>query len=285
MNHFTLKDLWIKNGKCLEDAGIENGMTEAEYFVAEAAKMSDSEFLLHASEICASESVSHLVNANVLRRLKGEPWQYILGHAPFRRLDLFVGPGCLIPRPETEFMLDYVLPRIPKGGTVCELGVGSGAISLAIATERPDTTVVGVEISPDALKWAELNLSALNIRNVCFLMGNLYGPLAENKQFDCIVANLPYIPDCQKQMLPVNVRDYEPELALFGGKDGTDLLVPAIYGARRYLHSDGFFCFETDTEHVGFLKEKADEVYPSVEILKDQYGKERFLTGCKSVRK
>ena len=117
---------------------------EAHFIVCEAAGIPDREFALHAHDALSFETEKK-AEAFFARRLANEPWQYIFGHAPFRDLELAVGPGCLIPRPETEYSVDLMLDGLPQGATVCELGVGSGAISLALASERPDLTVVGTE--------------------------------------------------------------------------------------------------------------------------------------------
>ena len=196
-------------------AGFDAADLEALYIVCEAAGFPEREFALHVHEQLASE-VRIRAESFLARRLENEPWQYIFGHAPFRDLELEVGPGCLIPRPETEYSIDLMLDGLPKGASVCELGVGSGAISLALASERPDLTVVGTELSPDALKWAERNLKKLGLTNVTFLQGDLFEPVA-GRGFDLVAANLPYIPEGDRNKLPANVRDYEPAEALFSG--------------------------------------------------------------------
>ena len=193
-------------------AGFEAADLEAHYIVCEAAGIPDREFALHAHEEATSE-VQGRAESFLMRRLANEPWQYIFGHAPFRSLELVVGPGCLIPRPETEYSIDLMLGDLPHGASVCELGAGSGAISLALASERPDLTVVGVELSPDALKWAELNLKKLALPNVTFLQGDLFAPVA-GRRFDLVAANLPYIPEGDREKLPPNVIGYEPGEAM-----------------------------------------------------------------------
>ena len=186
-------------------AGFEAADLEAHFIVCEATGIPDREFALHAHEMLTAK-VRTRAESFLARRLSNEPWQYIFGHAPFRELELAVGPGCLIPRPETEYSVGLMLDGLPYGASVCELGAGSGAISLALASERPDLTVVGVELSPDALKWAELNLKKLSLPNVTFLHGDLFAPVA-GRTFDLIAANLPYIPDGDRGKLPPNVRN------------------------------------------------------------------------------
>jgi len=256
--------------------GFEAADLEALYIVCEAAGIPDREFALHAHEQAPPAAVEQS-EIFLARRLENEPWQYIFGHAPFRDLELAVGPGCLIPRPETEYSIDLMLDGLPWGASVCELGVGSGAISLALASERPDLTVVGTELSPDALKWADRNLKTLGLPNVTFLRGNLFEPVA-GRRFDLIAANLPYIPEGDRDKLPPNVRSYEPAEALFGGADGLDVIARALEQAPAFLNPCGRVFFELDPCNAQRASVLAAKSLREPELLRDQYGSVRFLT-------
>ena len=260
-------------------AGFEAADLEAHFIVCEAAGIPDHEFALHAHEE-ASSRVQAQAESFLKRRLANEPWQYIFGHAPFRDLELAVGPGCLVPRPETEYSIDLMLDGLPHGASVCELGAGSGAISLALASERPDITVVGIELSPDALKWAELNLKRLALSNVTFLHGDLFAPVA-GRRFDLIAANLPYIPEGDRENLPPNVIGYEPAEALFGGADGLDIIARALEQAPSYLNPNGRIFFELDPCNADRAFELASKYLHAPALLHDQYGAVRFLTAKK----
>jgi release factor glutamine methyltransferase len=263
----------------LSQAGFEAADMEAHFIVCEAAGIPDREFALHAHGQIASD-LQKRAESFLARRLANEPWQYIFGHAPFRDLELAVGPGCLIPRPETEFSIDLMLDGLPRGASVCELGTGSGAISLALASERPDLTVVGIELSPNALEWAERNRKNLALPNVTFLHGDLFGPVA-GRTFDLIAANLPYIPDGDRESLPPNVREYEPEEALFGGADGLDVIARALEQAPAFLNPGGRIFFELDPCNADRALGLASKVLHDPALLKDQYGAVRFLTAKK----
>lgn len=179
------------------------------------------------------------------RRVEGEPLQYITGLAGFRRLELAVGPGVFVPRPESEVLVEHVLGRVPEGGTVVDLGTGSGAIALAIADERPDAKVLATEASREALEWAHINKEKLQL-NVDLLEGDLFAPLPEaiRGQVDVVVSNPPYIADDERSALPADVLDHEPHIALFSGSDGTTIIERIAPGASGWLRHGGWLLIE-----------------------------------------
>jgi len=179
------------------------------------------------------------------RRAAGEPLQYVTGVAGFRRLELAVGPGVFVPRPETEILVECVLRRLPEGGTAVDLGTGSGAIALAIADERPDATVLGTDSSRDALEWALLNKTKLD-STARFLEGDLFEPLPEDIRgtVDVVVSNPPYIADDERTALPRDVIDHEPHIALFSGRDGTSIIERIAPGAAEWLKPGGWLMIE-----------------------------------------
>lgn len=261
-------------------AGFESPDVEALYIVCEAVGIPDRMFALHARDAVPPRA-GKKANSFLYRRLANEPWQYIFGHAPFRNLELELGPGCLIPRPETEYSIDLMLKGLPQGADVCELGVGSGAISLALASERPDLNVTGVELSPDALRWAKKNLKKLALPNVKFLEGDLFTPVT-GRTFDLIVANLPYIPEGDREQLPPNVRDYEPAMALFSGPDGLAVIARAIVESPVHLRPRGRIFFELAPCNSQRALELASTVLANAKLVRDQYGEVRFLTAKQS---
>ena len=181
----------------------------------------------------------------VSRRISGEPLQYLTGIAGFRRLDIAVGPGVFVPRPETEVLVDHVLGRLPEGGTLVDLGTGSGAIALAIADERPDARVVATEASADAIRWAGVNRKRLSSR-VELLEGDLFEPLPDELRgnIDVVVSNPPYIADDERSALPSDVLDHEPHIALFSGTDGTTIIERIVEDATAWLRRGGWLMIE-----------------------------------------
>lgn len=272
-------DLRCRMTQVFRDHGFESPELEADFIAAEVLHLRGLELLLHDSESLSVPQITQAENF-LQRRLKHEPFQYIFGWTPFRELDLKVGPGVLIPRPETEFMLDFILKKLPSGAVVCELGIGSGAIALSLAFERPDLTLYGSEISAQAFQWAENNLRTLALPNVHFFQGSLYEPFPAEIRFDAVVANLPYIAEEERAGLPPNVRDYEPEQALFAPDHGYALMEQAIREAPARLsaaHAMLFFEIgETQGERLrSFVL--SQHFFTSAEILPDQYGVPRQL--------
>ena len=187
------------------------------------------------------------VRANTLagRRVGGEPLQYLTGIAGFRRLELAVGPGVFVPRPESEILVEHALGRLPESGIVVDVGTGSGAIALAIADERPDAKVYATEASREALEWAQVNKERLS-SSAEFVEGDLFAPLPEaiRGKVDVVVSNPPYIADNERTALPVDVVDHEPHIALFSGVDGTSIIERIAPGATEWLRPGGWLLIE-----------------------------------------
>jgi len=184
----------------------------------------------------------------VKRRCNHEPVQYLTGTAGFRNLDLAVGPGVLVPRPETEGLVEEVLKHIanlPGPVSVIDLGAGSGAMAISIATEAPNTHVIAVEKSMEAIEWLKQNVAFYD-ESIRIVQGDVSDVLAGVK-CDVVVANPPYVPDSQP--LPKDVANFEPAIALFGGSDGLELPQRFIIAAARLLKTGGLLAIEhTETQ-------------------------------------
>jgi len=180
----------------------------------------------------------------VARRAAGEPVAYLLGMRGFWHFDLAVTADTLIPRPETELLVALALARIPAGTTVrvADLGTGSGAIALAIASERPQARVVAVDISSDALEVARGNAAALGIDNVEFRHGDWLAPLA-GERFDLVASNPPYIADGDTHLAQGDLR-FEPRGALASGVDGLDAIRRIAADTPAHLCDGGWLLVE-----------------------------------------
>ncbi|MGD2064350.1 MAG: peptide chain release factor N(5)-glutamine methyltransferase [Nitrospirota bacterium] len=207
----------------------------------------------------------------VARRAAGEPLQYITGRAHFYGETFRVGPGVLIPRPETELLVAAALANLPAGAEVLDLGAGSGCIALSIARQRPDVRVVAVERSLAALRWARIN----DRRNVLDLRrGDLYGPVAAER-FACICANPPYVGE--REILPCDVRGFEPAEALFADDDGISAIREVLVGAPAHLALGGRLLMEIGAEQGEKVLDLATQVFQDVVIHSDYAGRDRLL--------
>jgi len=207
----------------------------------------------------------------VARRATGEPLQYITGRAHFYGEVFRVGPGCLIPRPETELLVEAALHTSPRGARVLDLGTGSGCIALTIARQRPDVRVVAVDHSPAALRWARRNDrdGLLDLRR-----GDLYQPVAGDR-FHGICANPPYVGE--RDILPSDVRGFEPAEALFAGSDGLAQIRRVIAGAPDHLMPGGRLLMELGAEQGEKVLDLAKQVFQDAVIHPDYAGHDRLL--------
>jgi release factor glutamine methyltransferase len=208
-----------------ERHGLASARLDAELLAARAFGRSRVELYIHFDQPLSDGELG-AYRAFVERRLAGEPVAYILGRKEFWSLDLEVGPAVLVPRPDTETIVEHALDFLGGLGDgrrrVADIGTGSGAIALALKHERPDDEVVAVDVSPDALAQARANAERLALP-VTFALGDLIAPLANGERFDLVVSNPPYIPTADLDGLPAEVRQ-EPRLALDGGDDGLELV-------------------------------------------------------------
>ena len=212
------------------------------------------------------------------RRLNNEPWQYIFERAYFRDLTLKVTPKVLIPRPETELLVDWVIDILPERGKVLDMGTGSGAIALSVATERADSQVTASDVSCEALAVARENASNIAPGKIRFIESDLFENLAEEK-FDLIAANLPYVTESEHLELSPEVKLFEPKLALTSGEDGLDLIRKTVEKSAEYLAPHGSIILEMSSDQTETVAELFCETlqYCAIEIKKDYTDRNRFV--------
>jgi release factor glutamine methyltransferase len=231
----------------LSAAGVPSPQADATWLLCHILETDRSELLTRitfAQDLAAEQLDAFLVA--LARREKREPLQHITGKAAFRSLELSVGPGVFIPRPETEQVVQYAidyLRQLPRPGVAIDLGTGSGAIAIAMAVEVPQTKVYAVELSQSAFDYAakniEANLAAVELRLGAMqeVVSDLVGGL------DVVISNPPYIPDSAIPIDP-EVRNFDPELALYGGEDGLDVIRDISGIAAALLRAGGLLVLE-----------------------------------------
>jgi release factor glutamine methyltransferase len=251
----------------LAAAGCETPRLDAELLLSFVLGVGRERLVIDAHAELDREALERFA-AVVARREAREPVAYILGRKAFRRIAVSVDRRVLIPRPETELLVDVAL-SVGREARVADVGTGSGAVALALKEERPDLSVVGVDVSADALEVARANAVALGL-DVEFVRADLLegvpGP------FDAVLANLPYV--AEGSGLPPEIELYEPPLALFGGPDGMDpvrRLLAMVEGVPLIALEVGL------AEAVAGLVSAAG--FPSVEILQDLAGHDRVVVG------
>jgi release factor glutamine methyltransferase len=205
-------------GEALSGCGI--AMSEARSLLCAASGLSRAALAAHPEEVL-SDPVVEAYREKLARRRDGEPMAYVLGEREFYGLRLCVTPDVLIPRPETELLVDFALECLPPGGSVLDLGTGSGAIALAVKQHRPDATVTGVERSALSLEVARRNANVLGL-DVEFVEGSWFNPLA-GRRFDLVLSNPPYIASGDVHLGQGDLR-FEPSAALVGGGDGLEAI-------------------------------------------------------------
>lgn len=234
--------------------------------------------LITQSERPLSAEEAHSLAALIRRRLAGEPIAYIVGQREFFGLPFIVTPAVLIPRPETELLVELALERLPQGGRVLDLGTGSGAIAVAIAHQRPDASVTALDASADALAVARKNAECNHVR-VQFLHSDWYAALADER-FDVIVSNPPYIEKNDPHLAQGDLR-FEPADALTDHADGLSDLRIIVAGAARHLAEGGWLLMEHGYDQAEAVRALLrSQGFADVQSWQDLAGIERVSGGC-----
>lgn len=280
----TYNDLYLSARNALKRSGVESYALEARILVACAADKTVSQ-LLRDLNLYTTPQVESIVTDYTARRLRGEPVAYITGVWEFYGLPLKVNPDVLIPRADTETVVDAVkelLVGYKMDARILDLCCGSGCISCAVGHELPATKLVAVDLSASALEVCRANvaMNRLSSRVICMQADATASPPLGIGTFDIIVSNPPYVKTSEIQTLDRSVRDYEPVWALDGGKDGLRFYKAIIKYWKSLLRPEGALVFE-----VG--ENQADEVcdmlmsagFASCSVRKDPRGVERVVTG------
>ncbi|SUZ62761.1 uncharacterized protein METZ01_LOCUS15615 [marine metagenome] len=278
---WTILRMILWSAEYLKNKGVETGRLDAEWLLAAALGVDRLQLYLKYDRPLSSEEREAF--KPLLRRRAGrEPLQYIIGRTGFRELELKTDPRVLIPRPETEVLVQEVLDWASAGAeSVWDMGTGAGAVALSLAAEGTWTRVVATDVSPEALSVAADNAERYDLGgHVEFREGSLFEPLEEGERFDVIVSNPPYIAEGEKGELQPEVRDWEPPEALFAGADGLDVIRQLVAGAPKHLLSGGLLALECGLGQAeGIAADvQATGAFGAVRIRADLTGRPRFVT-------
>jgi release factor glutamine methyltransferase len=259
----------------LAAAGCETPRLDAELLLGEVLGVGRERLVMDRAEVLA-ESVHERFRSLLARRQAREPVAYILGRRGFRHLTLVVDRRVLIPRPETELLVEVAL-SLPAGARVIDVGTGSGAVALAVADERPDLSVRGVDTDPGALAVARANAVRLDLE-----VGFARADLLDGEPSDAILANLPYVP--AGAVLAPEIARWEPAGALFAGEDGLDLIRRLIAAVGTLgAAAPALLALELGPEQAGEVGALvASAGFARVECLADLAGQDRVVVGRRS---
>jgi release factor glutamine methyltransferase len=266
-------------------AGSSAARLEAEVILAHLLK-TDRAGLFRATEGELGHKEAQAFGALVARRAEGEPVAYLLGEKEFWSLDFFVDDRVLIPRPETEVLVEEVLALCGSRGDSClrilEIGTGSGAVSVALATELPSARFWATDISAQALVVAKHNAERHAVaERITFLPGDLFAPVSG--RFHVIVSNPPYIPEDEFDALPCDVKKYEPPIALVAGEHGLRVQREMIREGHRFLEEGGWMFLEVGCGQAPAIEKllEADGHYRQIAFREDYGGEKRIARAVK----
>lgn len=273
----------------LEGKGDTHARLSAEWLLSAATGLSRVELYVHHDRPL-SLSERDTLRSGVRRRASGEPLQYVTGEVAFRHIVVQVEPGVLIPRPETEMLVEVGLEAVDRAleekgsARVLDLCTGSGIIALSLVHEREAVEAVATDISPSAISLAQRNAAALHLEDrVGFRCCDLAGDLSEEESgvFDLVISNPPYIPSDEVDGLDGEILGFEPRLALDGGADGLDIFRRIVPVAAGLLRSGGSFVCELHEDRLSEAAASMGECYHSIEVRKDLAGRDRIVHALK----
>ena len=282
---WTVLQLVLWSADYLAGKGVEHGRLDAEHLLAHALGKTrlqlylEFERPLKPGELAAYKPL-------LLRRARREPLQYVIGRAVFRDLDLAVDPRVLVPRPETEALVERVLEWAHgrEDLEAVDVGTGSGCVALALLSEGPFRRVVATDISREALAVAASNARTAGLADRLELRaGALWSPLGPDEGFDLVVSNPPYVADAERTGLQPEVRDWEPAVALFAGPSGLEVLEALAEGAGEWVRAGGLLALEVGLGQADAVAERIRRAGgfgpPSVGL--DLAGRRRIVTAVR----
>ena len=283
MPQMTVLEILNRTKVFFEKKGIPDARLDAEYIISHGLQMKSRMDIYLNFEKPLTEAELDVLRQMVARRANREPLQHIIGDTSFRGFIIKCDPRALIPRPETESLVDMAKEALKgiENPFIVEVGTGTAAISIACAKEIAGAKVLATDISEDALSLARENAEANGLgETLAFSKGDLLDAVTATDKIDCLIANLPYIPDGEKGKLQPEVDKFDPALALYGGPDGLTLVRKLLQQTEGKLSAGAPILLEIGSEQAEVLKNEAAN-YPWLEfsgIHKDYCGNVRFVS-------
>lgn len=280
----SLGKLLASAQQILGKAGIANAAQEARWLLASALEMKPHELTSQSEQPVRDERLARVLSV-VRRRESREPLQYILGSQEFCGLDFSVTPAVLIPRPETELLIQEALREggFEEGAVLVDIGTGSGCVAVTLATILSGMRIFALDCAHDALSVARGNAERHGVRDkITWLQGDLLSPLREYAvagAVDAIISNPPYIAEAEWAGLQPEVRDYEPQHALLAGPQGIEFHERLIHDSKEFLVPGGLLVMELGQRQAPLVRRMAEEAggYTGLQTVKDEAGIERVL--------
>jgi len=278
---YTIAEAMTDAANKLSAAGVDAPRLAAQVLMAHVLGMPRSRLLADSQSLLQPHQLDDYC-ALIARCAAGEPLAYVVGHTEFYTLDLLIDHRALIPRPETELLVEIALNKCQDSSIrpmkVVDVGTGAGCIVIALAVNLPSVHFMAIDNSAEALELARVNAQRQCVdSHIQFLCGDLLAPVAGS--VDGIVANLPYVTTNEWYNLPRNIRDYEPRAALDGGIDGLDLIRRLIAQAPRCINPDGWLLLEIGAAQGTAVSALAQQTFPQAEVKihRDYAGLERVV--------
>lgn len=283
----VINDLLALGVTILEELEYCNPLFESRLILSRILNV-DKSYIYTYGDKNVSKDIENRFIEIIKKRSTGYPMAYILNEKEFMGLDLYIEEGVLIPRPDTEILVEYVIDYIENNyrGTeinVLDVGIGSGAISLSIGNYCPNTRVYGMDIGYTPIKVSNINTEKLGLSNVSFHQGDLFHAIKDlglEEKCEIVISNPPYIPKDHIKTLQKDVVEYEPLLALDGGLDGLDFYRRITVEAKKYLVKGGLLIYEIGYDQGSALRNiMSEEGYKDIKIIKDLQGLDRVVLG------
>lgn len=273
---YPLLKLLQRSENFLKNKGISTPRLDAELLFADVLDCNRLDLYLMHDKVLNHHDMDRLRDV-IIRRGKREPLQHIIGHVSFYNVDLIVTPDVLIPRNETEELVEIVLKKVdnPKGKRILDVGTGSGAIGIAIAKALPDIDVVAIDIHENALKIAKKNAERNNIKNIKFLQSDWFSNVSGT--FDIIVSNPPYLTQEEVDSAAPEVKYFDPITALVAADDGLGDIFKIIEQSKNHITDSGFLAIETGISQHERIELFSKSFFSEFQSLKDLYGRDRFV--------